>query len=148
MDTGKLYFVKDEFYERGIKEGWFGKEFEMPESIVPEIYGIIDKKLDGTLFTTKAQRTGCSMCGFGIHMESRPHRFDLLRERNEKEWHFWMYDVCTDENGNHFGWGKVLDYIREHLDQCTIYDLTFVSDLEPEAAVTEDDIVMVYDEED
>ena len=44
--------------------------------------------------------------------------------------------------------GKVLDYIREHLDQCTIYDLTFVSDLEPEAAVTEDDIVMVYDEED
>lgn len=102
---------KDEFYERGIKEGWFGEEFEMPESIVPEIYGIIDKKLDGTLFTTKAQRTGCSMCGFGIHMESRPHRFDLLRERNEKEWHFWMYDVCTDENGNHFGWGKVLDYI-------------------------------------
>lgn len=78
---------------------------------VPEIYGTIDKKPDGTLYTTKAQRTGCSMCGFGIHMEKRPHRFDLLRERNEKEWHYWMYDVCTDSQGNHYGWGKVLDYI-------------------------------------
>lgn len=32
---------------------------------VPEIYGTIEKKTDGTLYTTKAQRTGCSMCGFG-----------------------------------------------------------------------------------
>lgn len=69
---------------------------------VPEIYGEIVRDADGTLRTTKAQRTGCSMCGFGIHMEKRPHRFDLLREQNQKEWAFWMYDV---------GWGKVLDYI-------------------------------------
>ena len=69
---------------------------------VPEIYGKIERKPDGTLYTTKAQRTGCSMCGFGIHMEKRPHRFDLLRERNEKEWAFWMYEM---------GWGHVLDYI-------------------------------------
>ena len=74
-------------------------ELDVP---VPEIYGTIEQKEDGTLYTTKAQRTGCSMCGFGIHLEKRPHRFDLLRERNEKEWRFWMYDV---------GWGHVLDYI-------------------------------------
>lgn len=43
---------------------------------VPEIYGEIARDADGTLRTTKAQRTGCSMCGFGIHMEKRPHRFD------------------------------------------------------------------------
>lgn len=42
---------------------------------------------------------------------------------------------------------KVLEYVREHLSECIIYELTFESDLEPEAAVTEDDIVMVYDEE-
>ena len=30
---------------------------------VPEIYGSIERKADGTLYTTKAQRTGCSMCG-------------------------------------------------------------------------------------
>lgn len=69
---------------------------------VPEIYGEIKRDPDGTLRTTKAQRTGCTMCGFGIHIEKRPHRFDRLRETNYKEWRFWMYDQ---------GWGKVLDYI-------------------------------------
>lgn len=79
---------------------------------VPEIYGEIRWRPDGTLFTTKAQRTGCSMCGFGIHMEKRPHRFDRLREKNPMEWEFWMYRCCTDsKTGERFGWGRVLDYI-------------------------------------
>jgi len=79
---------------------------------VPEIYGEIKRKSDGTLFTTLAQRTGCSMCGFGIHMEKRPHRFDRLRRSNPKEWEFWMYNCCKDKTtGEKYGWGKVLDYI-------------------------------------
>lgn len=79
---------------------------------VPEIYGTIERRTDGTLYTTGAQRTGCSMCGFGVHMETRPHRFDQLRLRNPKEWEFWMYNCCTDpETGEKFGWGRVLDYI-------------------------------------
>lgn len=69
---------------------------------VPEIYGEIIRDEDGTLRTTKAQRTGCSMCGFGIQLEKRPHRFDQLYMRNPKEWHFWMHEM---------GWGDVLDYI-------------------------------------
>ncbi len=58
-------------------------ELDVP---VPEIYGEIVQDRDGTLRTTKAQRTGCSMCGFGIHMEKRPHRFDFLWQTNPKEW--------------------------------------------------------------
>lgn len=82
------------------------------DSIVPEIYGSIERNEYGELYTTKAQRTGCSMCGFGIHMENRPHRFDQLRERNPKEWEFWMYRCVTDpETGDKYGWGRVLDYI-------------------------------------
>lgn len=69
---------------------------------VPEIYGEIVRDENGQLRTTKAQRTGCSMCGYGIHLDKRPHHFDLLYEQNPKEWKYWMYDV---------GWGKVLDYI-------------------------------------
>jgi len=69
---------------------------------VPEIYGKIVRDPDGTLRTTGAQRTGCSMCGFGIHLERRPHRFDYLRRANPQEWRFWMYEM---------GWGEVLDYI-------------------------------------
>lgn len=79
---------------------------------VPAIYGTIEKDKDGMLYTTGAQRTGCSMCGFGIHLESRPHRFDQLYERNPKEWDFWMKNCCTDEStGEKYGWGRVLTYI-------------------------------------
>ena len=92
----------------------------MPESIIPEIYGTIEKKPDGTLYTTKAQRTGCSMCGFGIHMEKRPHRFDLLYESNPKEWDYLMFHLCKDKDGNDYGWAKVLDYIGVGWDPSTV----------------------------
>ena len=51
------------------------------------------------------------MCGFGIHMEKRPNRFDRLRDQNPKEWDFWMTHVCQDKDGAWYGWGRVLDYI-------------------------------------
>lgn len=78
---------------------------------VPRAYGEIKRGADGKLYTTRAQRTGCSMCGFGIHLEKRPHRFDRLREDNPEEWAYWMYNCCTDENGEKYGWGRVLDWI-------------------------------------
>lgn len=79
---------------------------------VPSIYGTIERDNAGKLYTTGEQRTGCSMCGFGIHLEKRPHRFDMLRKRNPKEWEFWMYRCVTDEKtGEKYGWGRVLDYI-------------------------------------
>ena len=79
---------------------------------VPETYGEIKRDEYGQLYTPKAQRTGCSMCGFGIQLETRPNRFDRLRELNPKEWDFWMRSCCTDpETGEKYGWGRVLDYI-------------------------------------
>jgi hypothetical protein len=80
---------------------------------IPEIYGTIETNEQGELYTTKAQRTGCSMCGFGIQLEKkRPHRFDRLKESNLKEWEYWMYRCIIDkESGEVYGWGKVLDYI-------------------------------------
>ena len=83
---------------------------------VPEIYGEIRRKPDGTLYTTGAQRTGCSMCGFGIHLEKRPHRFDQLRERNPQEWEFWMYRCCTDpKNGREIRMGPCTGLYRSRL---------------------------------
>lgn len=79
---------------------------------VPEIYGTIERGEDGQLRTTRAQRTGCSMCGFGIHLEKRPHRFDQLKEHNPKEWEYWMYNCCVDDlTGEKYGWARVLEYI-------------------------------------
>lgn len=82
------------------------------DTIVPVIYGEIKQHENGDYYTTRAQRTGCSMCGFGIHLEKRPHRFDRLREDNPKEWEFYMYHCVMDkETGEKYGWGRVLDYI-------------------------------------
>ena len=84
---------------------------------IPEIYGEVmvsdhvNEFGDYEYTTTGEKRTGCSMCGFGIQMEERPHRFDRLYERNPKEWEFWMTKCCTHEDGTKYGWGEVLDYI-------------------------------------
>lgn len=85
---------------------------------IPSIYGEVrtrrnDELPDGIeYYTTGEQRTGCSMCGFGIQLETRPHRFDRLYERNPQEWDFWMNRCVIDENtGEKYGWGRVLDYI-------------------------------------
>jgi len=84
---------------------------------IPEIYGevkISDKPNgfgDYEYSTTGEQRTGCSMCGFGIQLETRPHRFDRLYERSPKEWDFWMNHCCKHEDGTEYGWGEVLDYL-------------------------------------
>ena len=91
---------------------------------IPRAYGEIKRADDGTLYTTRAQRTGCSMCGFGIHMEKRPHRFDRLREDNPKEWEYWMYNCCTDSNGEKYGWGRVLDYIGVEWEDIPYEQLT------------------------
>ena len=92
---------------------------------VPSEYGEITTLPDGTLQTTKAQRTGCTMCGFGIHLEKRPHRFDLLARENPQEWDFWMNRVCKDSEGNFYGWGAILDYIGVEWrpdEQLTLFD--------------------------
>lgn len=104
----ELYYEQD--YSRG-KDGEV-IPYEPVKTIIPEIYGEIKRDDAGNFRTTRAQRTGCSMCGFGIHMEPRPHRFDRLRERNPDEWEFYMYKCCTDpDTGERYGWGRVLNYI-------------------------------------
>ena len=104
---------KEEFEIKARAEGLLQEDEFFTDSIIPTIYGEIKEKEDGTLYTTRAQRTGCSMCGFGIQLErKRPHRFDRLREDSPKEWHYWMYECCIDKNtGTKYGWGRVLDYI-------------------------------------
>lgn len=99
------------------------------ENILPEIYGEIRRGPDGNLRTTKAQRTGCSMCGFGIHLEKRPHRFDRKRQENPKEWEYLMYRMVKDDvTGEEYGWGRVLDYIGVEWEdipavQMSLFDL-------------------------
>lgn len=119
LEMDRWYHEHLEIFERSYYAQPYSRDnegrvipYEPAASIIPSIYGRIVADGDGNLQTTGAKRTGCSMCGFGIHMEQRPHRFDKLRERNYKEWEFYMYRCCTDpDTGEKYGWGRVLDYI-------------------------------------
>lgn len=135
LEMDEWYHAHLDIFERKFHEQPYGrnkdgspKEYVPAKSIIPDIYGEIREKPNGDLYTTKAQRTGCSMCGFGIHMEPRPHRFDRKREENPKEWEYLMYKLVKDpETGEQYGWGRVLDYIgvkwREPpVTQITIFD--------------------------
>lgn len=39
---------------------------------------------------------------------------------------------------------EVLNYIRDHLPECSVNDLTWIDDDEPISAVTEDDIKYIF----
>lgn len=125
-DILRLALEMDKWYHRNIKlfeELYYKQPYSMDkngnvipyeplETIIPTAYGEIKQHANGDYYTTRAQRTGCSMCGFGIHLEERPHRFDRLREDNPLEWEYWMYKCVTNKiTGERYGWGKVLDYI-------------------------------------
>lgn len=97
----------DDYYKRTYTTNGWGHI----DSIIPAVYGRIIADKNGTLETTGAKRTGCSMCGFGIHLERRPHRFDRLYLSNQDEWRYLMFDLYTADNGERFGWAHVLDYI-------------------------------------
>lgn len=133
MDMDKWYHEHLDVFEDAFHAQPYGrdkdgslKKYEPVDTIIPDIYETIAQHENGEYYTTGAQRTGCSMCGFGIHLEERPHRFDRLRERNYKEWHFWMYECCTDKNtGEKFGWGRVLDYIGVGWEDYPMVQLEF-----------------------
>ena len=66
------------------------------------IYGdIVTDAQTGKLKTTAAQRTGCTFCMFGVHMEKYPNRFQRMEKENPA-----LYDYCI----NKLGLGKVLEY--------------------------------------
>lgn len=135
LDMDEWYHEHLDVFERKFHKQPYGKdkdgnpkEYIPVKSIIPEIYGEIREKPNGDLYTTGATRTGCSMCGFGIHMEKRPHRFDQLRERNPKEWEYLMYKLVKDpKTGEQYGWGRVLDYIGVEWED-PIYTQMSISD--------------------
>ena len=84
------------------------KKYNVPYA---QIYGDIVEtgktitRIDGEhkqLKTTKADRTGCMFCMFGVQCEKSPNRFERMKETHPKQ-----YDFCI----NKLECGKVLDEI-------------------------------------
>lgn len=67
-----------------------------------KIYGeIIQDPETGLLKFSGADRTGCTFCMFGVHLEKYPNRFQRMEKENPA-----LYNYCI----NKLGLGKVLAY--------------------------------------
>ncbi len=73
------------------------------------------------LKTTGCSRTGCCMCGFGLHLEKRPNRLELIEElSNPKIQDYILRGGAFDENGlwkpsnKGLGYWFVMQYINMH----------------------------------
>lgn len=72
------------------------------------VYGEIEKDSHSDKFRfSKTQRTGCTFCMFGVHMEKYPNRFQRMQTENPA-----LYDYCINKLN-----------LKEPLEYCNIpYD--------------------------
>ena len=60
-------------------------EFDVPYC---SVYGEIKQDKSGKYYTTKAKRTGCMFCMFGVQSEKSPNRFELMKESHPKQYNY------------------------------------------------------------
>ena len=72
------------------------------------IYGNIIQDDNGKYSTTGEHRTGCMFCGYGVHLEKSPNRFERMKETHPK---IWDYCIRPKDKGG-LGMGEVLDFIN------------------------------------
>ena len=70
--------------------------------IINKAYGDVIYK-DGVYSTTKCDRTGCIYCGFGVHLEKEPNRYQRLEKTHPQ-----LHDYCM----NKLGFKEVCEYMN------------------------------------
>lgn len=80
------------------------------------IYEALNDYEGSILKTTGCDRTGCTFCMFGCHLEKEPNRFQKLKETHPRQYEYCinggeMVDGKWQPNKKGLGLGKVLDYI-------------------------------------
>lgn len=73
------------------------------ELTIPSVYGELKKDSNGKWFTTGVSRTGCIFCGFGVHLEKAPNRYQQLQETHPQ-----LYNYCMDK----LGFRQVCNYMN------------------------------------
>ena len=68
---------------------------------INEAYGKVVFE-DGKYKTTKCSRTGCIACGFGVHLEKSPNRFERMKEDYPNQYNYYF---------NKLGYKEICDYI-------------------------------------
>lgn len=62
--------------------------------------------------TTGVSRTGCMFCGFGVHLEKSPNRFERMKETHPK---IYDYVFRSIEEGG-LNYKEVIDWLNENAD--------------------------------
>lgn len=76
---------------------------------IAKVYGDVQRKEeDGCFYCTGRRRTGCMFCMYGVQFDSRPNRFEAMKETHPKQYEWCMRDV---EKGG-LGLDKVLTYMN------------------------------------
>lgn len=80
------------------------------------VYGEVKQNDTGKYYTTGCDRTGCTFCMFGCHLEKEPNRFQMLKETHPRQYEYCigggeMVDDQWQPSKDGLGLGKVLDYI-------------------------------------
>lgn len=70
---------------------------------IASVYGDIATAKDGSLRTTKLDRTGCVYCGFGIDREPLPNRYQKLEKTHPQ-----LHSYCM----NNLGFKEVCEYMK------------------------------------
>ncbi len=68
---------------------------------INKAYGDVIYK-DGIYSTTRLDRTGCVFCGFGVHLEKEPNRYQRLEKTHPQ-----LHDYCM----NKLGFKEVCEYM-------------------------------------
>ena len=63
---------------------------------IAPVYGDVIKEADGYK-TTKLDRTGCVFCGFGVHLEKEPNRYQLLEKSHPQLHKYCMENLGFEE---------------------------------------------------
>lgn len=71
------------------------------------VYGDIVQDEHGQYYTTGCHRTGCVFCGFGVHREKEPNRFQRLKITHPQLWEYCM----KPWNRGGLGMQEVLEFI-------------------------------------
>ena len=86
-----------------IKRGWINRNRILYQDNIVyfgipycSIYGEVIQDKNGKYKTTGVERTGCIYCGFGIHQEKEPNRFQKLKKSHP---HIWNYCMKSSECG-------------------------------------------------
>lgn len=91
---------------------------------ISKAYGTIERDKNGIFETTKAKRTGCPICMFGMERDGTPNRFQRMYYEDNRRWQQAIFE---------WGYKEVLDFFIENgFKNYQYYPQEVLDEMQPE----------------